>query len=417
MKKAKKIIAAIISVMVLLVALPMSASAAATISSAEIELNITQSTDADNWDSYIKINTNGLKLDDVYVYDYYGDYTASFEIGVEYEFYLYFVPEEGYEFPDSTFELAEVTINGEEAEFYLYSTGEDEDEYDLLEVCYSTTIGGEINEIALGLDVYGEFSTDNYYSYVKFLSPGVDFMFSTKDVVLVYDEDGNLATGKFVAGKDYTFKIFLSPKNNCNFSKNDEDEFELESVTVNGKDAAYSVSSYETNDYYEYIVIEATVTAEKANILKDINIDISNDLADVYVEDWESYVTINTEGLEFDDDNGDPAVFAYDMFDFRVEQYLPGETYYLYIYFTPEEGYVFPEYYEFDSVTVNGIDYREVNDFGIYTGEDGKDICFIGIEFVAEVEADYGFNFFAMFINFFQSIIDWIMSIFTFVTI
>ena len=422
MKKTKKVLAAILSAIILLAALPMGAYAAeSAISSAEFEINVAPGININDWESFLTVNTNGLIVDGVCVYDYYGypisGENEAFEMGMEYYICFYIMPEEGYKFPDSEFELETVTVNGEGAEFYLYATGENEDQYDLMEVCYSTIIGGELTEIALELDVYGEFGIENYYRYIKFISGGIDFMYSTKDVVLVYDENGNIAKGNFEAGCEYTFKIFLSPKDSCNFRKNDEGEFELDSVTVNGKEVAYSISSYETNSYYEYIAIEATVTAEEVNIIKDIDIDISTDLANVYVEDWENYVTINTKGLELDDDNGDPAVFAYDIYDNFVEQYLPGETYYLYVYFTPEDGYVFPEYYVFDSIIVNG-EYREdIDDFGVYTSENGKEIYYIGIEFITEVEPEYNLGFFGRIISFFQSIIEWFSSLFFFVTI
>ncbi len=415
MTKTKKVIAAILSAIILLTALPMGAYAATAINSVEVELNIAPGVDSENWDSFINVKTDGLVLDDLYIYDYYGNYVSEeFEIGMEYEFYIYLRLEDGFELPDSVYEFEEATVNGEEVVFNLFAMGEDEndDEYNYIEICYVTTLGGEITEVALSLDIYGEFSANNYYRYVSFETQGLEFMYSANSAVLVYDADGNPVDvdGKFEAGKEYKFEIFLCPKYSCSFFKNDDNEFELDSVTVNGEDAEYTVSSYETNGYYEYILIEATIQAKHINIIRDIDIDINTDLANVYAEDWENYVSINTDGLEFDDDNGDPAVFAYDSYGDWVEQYLPGETYYIYVYFTPEEGYSFTDDFTFDSVTVNGEEYYDY-DCGSYTGLNGEEIYYIGVDIVVDIPYD---NFFARIAAFFQNIINVLIALFSF---
>lgn len=88
----------------------------------------------------------------------------------------------------------------------------------------------------------------------------------------------------------------------------------------------------------------APVSAFAATEVEEINVYL-DELCGYDVEDWDTYGFVFTDGVYFDDMNGDPAVFAYDEDDNEVSFFESNTTYQLYIYFVADEenGYYLPD--------------------------------------------------------------------------
>ncbi len=108
-------------------------------------------------------------------------------------------------------------------------------------------------------------------------------------------------------------------------------------------------SRYEISDEVE---ISASDLIPDSNKINKADINIRTDIAGMSVNDYEDYIEILTEGLEFEDNYGDPAVYVYDSEDNEIyDGFVSGETYRIYLYLTPESGYKFANTVE---GTVNG---------------------------------------------------------------
>ena len=412
MKKTKRFLAVLVSVFVLVSMLPFAASAANVISNVEIQLNIGPGVNAEDYNDYFSVNTDGFETfgeesgSEMIVFDEDGYYVYDeFEMGGTYSFAICLVTKNGYSLPGSEFEFQGVTVNGGEAEYYIESLEYDDTVIEVLIVYADITIGGNISDIDLEAAVYGDMPVSEYYRYITVNSQGVDFVTNSNSPVKAFDSEGNEVIGNFKTGEEYTLEIYLEPKNICTFEKNESGEFALSSVTVNGEDAVYTVDSYTTNAYYEYIKIVTTVTAKEAKYITSVEFEIKEELDGVAVENWEDYITIKTEGLRFESYLGDPAVFVDDSYGYAVDTFKDGEIYYMYVYFSAEDGYFFPYDEVLESVTVNGEDYSDSYYFGSYTAEDGTYIYFLCVEMEVDLVGD---GFFARLSYFFRNLFNWL---------
>lgn len=88
----------------------------------------------------------------------------------------------------------------------------------------------------------------------------------------------------------------------------------------------------------------APVSAFAATEVEEIDVYL-DELCGYDVDDWYGYGFVFTDGVYFDDMNGDPAVFAYDEEDNEVFTFESNTTYQLYIYFVADEenGYYLPD--------------------------------------------------------------------------
>lgn len=94
---------------------------------------------------------------------------------------------------------------------------------------------------------------------------------------------------------------------------------------------------FEISDKVE--ISESDIIPDSHKISKaDIN--VRTDIVGMNVNDYEDYIEILTEGLQFEDDYGDPAVYVYDSDDNEFHgEFVSGETYEVYLYLAPESGY------------------------------------------------------------------------------
>lgn len=397
MKKVKRILAVIMSAVVLLCSMSIGSFAASGIQSVDISMNVGSGVDVENWQSYLTVNTSGVKVIDsedsyrFFVFD--GDYSQTqgeFETGGEYFFEFALEVEDGYCLPDSEFEFDGVTINGESAEYYLWY--EDlPNGNDVIFVYYYLALVGPVSVIDLSIDVYNGMTKANYYEYIDLNSNGLYFYYGNFHPVNIIDSEGN-SVDVFESGEEYTVEIFFEPKDGCYFAKDDTGAFVMDSVTVNGEDADFYIDSYTTNGYYEYIKVVAKVTAKTRNCIEKVALGIDENLVNVDVADWEDYVTIYTDGLVFEDYLGDPAAWAVDSQGNYVDTFEKGDIYTLYICFRADEGYFISQANEtFDSLKINGEEYGNYY-FSDYIAEDGKYIYYVCVEQTVDLVGDGFFD-------------------------
>lgn len=94
---------------------------------------------------------------------------------------------------------------------------------------------------------------------------------------------------------------------------------------------------FEVSDEFE--ISESDIIPDSHKIGKaDIN--IRTDIAGMDVYDYEDYIEILTEGLEFDDNYGEPAIYVYDPeTEDLTTTFESGKTYRVFVYLAPESGY------------------------------------------------------------------------------
>ena len=93
---------------------------------------------------------------------------------------------------------------------------------------------------------------------------------------------------------------------------------------------------YEVSDEVE--IGESNV--DTTNKILEADINVRTDIAGLNVYDYEDYIEILTEGLQFEDDYGDPAVYVEDSDGEYFEgEFVSGETYTIYVYLSAESGY------------------------------------------------------------------------------
>jgi len=76
--------------------------------------------------------------------------------------------------------------------------------------------------------------------------------------------------------------------------------------------------------------------------IAEASINFRTDVAGMNVSDYEDYIEILTEGLQFEDDYGDPAVYVVDPDTYDLaDTFENGKTYYVNVYLSAESGYRF----------------------------------------------------------------------------
>lgn len=130
-----------------------------------------------------------------------------------------------------------------------------------------------------------------------------------------------------------------------------------------------------------------TVVASATSVVDEASITFDFDIAGIDADNYEEYITINTAGLEFEDNYGDPAVYVEDSSgeDF-TGTFEDGETYSFYIYLSALDGY---ELGEIDTATVNG---QELYAYISWWSPDEVEVYYVAIEFDAVIGENGGFG-------------------------
>ncbi len=161
-------------------------------------------------------------------------------------------------------------------------------------------------------------------------------------------------------------------------------------------------------------IFSVVACADSVVVIDSAEITIDTNVAGVDAEDYESYISILTEGLEFEDNYGDPAVFVVDEEGIDFDgKFAAGETYYFFIYLSPESGCVLA-----DEVagTVNGEEistYIDSWEPGEEYGEITVDYVCLEYEITVEGEPEVEeINWFKIIINFILSFIELVFGAF-----
>ena len=263
-------------------------------------------------------------------------------------------------------------------------------------------------EVAFDLDLAGV-DADDYHEYVTVLTDGLDFEENYGDPgVFVDDVYGNSFHGVFEDGETYFFYIYLTPETGYEFA-------DIVEGKINGNDIdTYIDGWYPDSDtygdvYVPYVKLYYVVTVSydagdsEGEVIETAEISIDTDLAGYYVEDYEYYINILSENLDFEDNYDDPAVFVYDAYGTEYYgAFESGETYTVMVFLTPEYGY---ELADEVSGYVNG---EEVNTYvgswypGVQYGD--PEVDFVGLEFDVTVDGEKSFSFFDLIIEFFMDL-------------
>lgn len=378
MKKTKRLLSVIICVLLIVAALPLAASAASVVKDVALTVNVKPGVSVSNSDEYLSVDSEGTQVAELLGIDYVaafeggdmetGEYVDTFEMGQTYTLYIVLVAKDGYVLPESLSQLDSATVNGEtasvEADFIsgiFTQTGKD---IDCLLVTYQVTIDGTVNSVELLVQPYGNLAIEDWNKYAELLSSGVNFESSLEAAVLAFDADGNAVTDSFETGEEYRLEIYVAPKENCHFAKDETTgEFCMGSVKLNGEEADYEIVSYDSHGYREYIKIVTVMTALEPKYIENIAVTVS-ELEGLSVYDYEKYITVSTPGLAYSDEY---PTFATGYLDAFSDTYVSGDVYTLFINLVPAEGYFFPA----DGVISVSVDGAEYVDYYIYENDDG----------------------------------------------
>lgn len=268
-----------------------------------------------------------------------------------------------------------------------------------------------ISEISVDVSIEAGMTYNDYADFIAIKTEGLEYDDDEgSSTISVYDYE----TGDFVYDAmedDVAYDIYIYLKVSDGYAFGDSIKY----VTVNGKRTDdFSLNSYETDDgTVEYVAIylyNYKINAEPytGEYVEKAEITIDSDLGGVFFEDYEKYIQVITDTLEFEDNYGDPAVFVYDEnYDFVDGQFKLGETYIIIVYLTAKEGHVLSGY--LDSY-VNGEEvYSYTSD---WMPEEDVVVEYVGLEFEITVESDRQFTIFERIANFFRNLFNTIENFF-----
>lgn len=409
MKKTKRILAIILSILFIAI-IPINAFATKIIDTIDLTVNVEPGVKMENYEDYVTINTPGVKFhDEAHVFvteiieeESYYPSSDTFEPGCIYELIIILDVIDGYSFAEREVEFKSVTVNGEDAYIESY-IDDDYNETDCYAVYATVKTDNCIKEIDLSVNTVAGYMIDDYYRYVKINNMGVEFEETLDYGVNVTDAFGADPFDYFVEDEEYILEICLTTAYGCEFLKDDEGNIQLESVTVNGEKVEYDAYIQDNRGYLEYVTIKLNVTPAAKTAITIIDITIDENLKGCSVEDYNDFITIETDGVSFD--TYDPyAVTAFDYNYYEVDTFEGGEYYWICMNFIAEEGYFFDPVGVV--IRINDQDYAYVS-YNSYEPEDG-----VNVEYVyTEYNTGYLGNFLDRVIAWFRNIFEAINSV------
>lgn len=389
MKKITRALAIFMSAVLLICAVPFTSLAAEKLKTVDLTIDIEAGKDSTDIDSFFHINSQGVELyggydKKMFIYDGDGEeFSDKFETCVNYCFDIHLIVTDGYSFSGDDFEG--VLVNGEYA--YCDYWYDETIDANIIYVSHCVFVPGPISDIDLTVNPYGDFYVDGYYRYISINTNSLYYYNGKFAPVTAIDEAGKKVDA-FESGKAYTLELYLEPDDLCYFEKDEEGNFVVNSVTVNGEPAEYSIGTYNVNGYSEYIKVVAKVTAKTPKYVNNLSIDLDDDIDGVSVDDWKEYLTINTEGIDSDS----VYTWAYEWaFEDYVDVFEKGRYYTLEMSLDLEEGYFFSHVDDSSFITING---EEIYDYYIdgYYNDDGNYVEYISINATVDLVGDGFFN-------------------------
>ena len=260
----------------------------------------------------------------------------------------------------------------------------------LFSVVASAAVVVKEAEISIDTDIAGV-DAEDYESYIDIYTTGLEFEDDYDgQAVFVYDSEyADYFYGEFVEGETYYMNIYLTAKPGYTLG-------DIDTAVVNGLEFDAYVDYWNPYEDLEvwfvafsvgFTVGEGIIEDSYGGEIDVAEIDIYSDIAGLTAEDYYSYIDIYTEGLMFEDNYGDPAVYVYDSYgeEFYGE-FVEGETYYFYVYLAPMDGY-----YLADDVTgyVNGEEVTTRVDYWEPGGEYGDvQVDFVEFEYAVTVTGE-----------------------------
>lgn len=406
MKKSKRILSVILSVLVMSI-LPLTAFATNTVDTIDLTVEAEPGINLYSYEEYITINTPGLAFSgEFYVYEIreeesYSPFTDCFEPGCVYELIIILNTSEGYIFAERESLFQSVTVNGEDVYFESYES----EGTDCYAVFATVEMDNKLKDIDITVNPVAGYIIDDYYRYVKINSLGVQFEETLDSGVIVTDAFGGDPFDYFVE-EEYILEICLTPAYGCEFTKDDNGNIQLENVTVNGEEVEYTAHIESKRGYIEYVIIKLNVIPEEKTVINNIELTIEDDLKGYDVEDYNEYITIETQGVNFDtyDMYG---VYAYNSDYEDVYTYEGGDFYWIVMNFVTEDGYFFDP--DGVIITINGVEYNYLG-YNTYETEDGVTVEYVSTPY----ETDFAGNFFDRIIfwfkNSFETIIEFLFG-------
>lgn len=405
MKITKRLFTVILSLLIVST-VPLNAFAANIVDTIDLTVDIEPGMMMEDYEDYVTINTPGVTFNEevhVFIAEIFEEemYTPSserFELGRVYEIAVILDVADGYVFADREVDFESVTVNGEEVYFEEY-LNEDYTETGCYAVYTTVEMDNTVTEIDITVNPVTGYLIDDYYRYVHINSMGVEFEETLDRGVNVTDSMGGDPFNYFVE-EEYALEICLTPAYGCEFEKDDEGNILLESVKMNGKAVEYTTHIEDSRGYFEYIIINLNITPAEKEAITVIELTVEDNLKGYDVEDYESYITIETEGVTFDSYNP-YAVTAYTSFWEEIFKFGGGERYWLCMNFITEDGY----YFNPDGVliTINGEEYS-YDGYYTYESENGITVEYVYTEYMTEFTGNFFDRIIAWFVNVFETI-------------
>ena len=273
-----------------------------------------------------------------------------------------------------------------------------------------------ISEITVDIDIEAGMTLADIGEFVIIKSDGLelDDDDGSAAMYVYHSQDGADFTDEDVFENDVAYNITLFLKPSAGYEFDDSIKY----VTVNGrKTDKFTIDSYEGHNsviIYTGISLENFIINEEPytkSYIEKAEIEFNTDIKGVSVNDYESYITILTENLEFEDNYGDLAVYVYDSKGNEVTNtFKSGETYTVYVYLTANNGYKLSGYVE---GSVNG------EEVGTYVSAWWPDeeygvgfVEYVELEYTFTVDGEKEFNIFESIINFFRNLFEKFLDIF-----
>ncbi len=411
MKIIQRILAVVMSILIMTI-LPLNAFAANLVDTIDLTVDIEPGMMMEDYEDYVTINTPGVTFNEevhVFIAEIFEEemYTPSserFELGRVYEIAVILDVADGYVFADREDDFESVTVNGEEVYFEEY-LNEDYTETGCYAVYTTVEMDNTVTEIDITVNPVTGYLIDDYYRYVHINSMGVEFEETLDRGVNVTDSMGGDPFNYFVE-EEYALEICLTPAYGCEFAKDDEGNILLESVKMNGEAVEYTAHIEDSRGYFEYIIINLNITPAEKEAITVIELTVEDNLKGYDVEDYGSYITIETEGVTFDSYNP-YAVTAYTSFWEEIIKFGGGERYWLCMNFITEDGY----YFNPDGVliTINGEEYS-YDGYYTYESENGITVEYVYTEYMTEFTGNFFDRIIAWFVNVFETIFNFLFG-------
>ena len=405
MKKTRKALAVILSVIMVLTLIPMSAFAADYTIELDERITVTVPEEGfsycgftpDEDGTYVVYSDSGENYVDPFVdiSDEYGNEIASDDdndYADTYDFYCIFDAEAGVDYTfkmgeyddlEAEFDIivkvfGEITHQPTSDEPYVEVTEGSHAEYQWYRIVDSFEVTDEIADAREGKNsgefatydsengwtgvVYGEYSDYIEYNYFKLdLEAGQTIKMTPDcDVIEVgiwcecdsaydylYDVDEG-ETFEFIADHDCYYYTYVD----AYIDSLEVPGLKAEIIDVDKANNEAQLDADEAGTHFCMIKFDGCRTeisdeveigesnVDTTNKILEADISVRTDIAGLNVYDYEDYIEILTEGLQFEDDYGDPAVYVEDSDGEYFEgEFVSGETYTIYVYLSAESGY------------------------------------------------------------------------------